>query len=189
MKLWCSKLKVIVTAIFIPDQCDLLGFSVQFFTVADRNEPVAGAVQNIGMATYILNPLIGSKVKSQNILLEELEETFEWLFWNCNKERRVWDTSVCCRWRVWWRTAKTSSVNDDMTFTNWTARVSLHELYIAQHFSFRPFAGALPNPGSLPVPHHNYSGKNLCIPGPALMLRYCHEKIKDQPQRLIHLKM
>jgi len=58
--------QVIVTAIFYPDQCDLFGIQcLQFFTVADRNEPVAGAVQNIGMATHILNPLIGSKVKSQ----------------------------------------------------------------------------------------------------------------------------
>ena len=86
--------------------------------------------------------------------------------------------------------AKTSSVNDDMTFTKLNSEGIVHELHIAQHFFFRPFAGAFTEPPVIYQYHIIIIAEKIpCIPGPAFDATGIAMKIKDQPQRLIHFKM
>lgn len=46
-----------------PDQSDLMGIQLlQFLTMPDGDQPVAGAMQNIRMAVHFTDPLIGAQL-------------------------------------------------------------------------------------------------------------------------------
>ena len=52
---------------FDPDQGYLFRIKcLQFFTVANRYQPVSCTMNDVGMATYIFNPFICTQVKPQN---------------------------------------------------------------------------------------------------------------------------
>ena len=58
--------EVIMTAPMNAYQSDLTGiYCLQLFTVLNRNEPVFGAVDNVGMTFNLADPFICAQVKTE----------------------------------------------------------------------------------------------------------------------------
>ena len=55
--------QVVMTAANDPDEGDLIGVDgLQFFAVPEGDQPVAGAMNDIGMAVYMAYPFIGAQM-------------------------------------------------------------------------------------------------------------------------------
>src|SRR5687768_10661804 len=111
--------QVIMSAAFNPDQRDLMRiYFLQPLTISQWYQPVARAMQDIGMAIDMPYPSVGTQMIAQYIsyrqyrhqTLHHFQETVvrriqyqvSWLIIRCN---------LCCK-----TTSHTSSINNDMMF-------------------------------------------------------------------------
>lgn len=127
------------------DQCDLAGiYSLQVFAVADRDQPVAGAMYNIGMAFYFQDPFIGAQVIAQyNADRQDRQEALD--HFTETKIGRVKDkiTGVVIRGQLGGKaTAHTAAVKDQVVFGIFFFQPGIDHLHIVEHFFFTATARA-----------------------------------------------
>ena len=128
---------------------------LQFFTLADGDQPVFGTMKYVGMTVYFPDPLICLKLVTQNIShwqngkksLYRLSKTVV----GCIQDEVPWLVFTCQFHRE--TTPKASSIQDDMIFVVLLHQGFIHKLHIFQHIPFTSFTGAFSKPPV--IDHHN----------------------------------
>lgn len=128
------------------DQGDLMGIqALQSFAVVDGNEPVACAMQDIGMAVHFLDPFIGAQVKPQYIFYgKNGQEAFHHFSETVIRsiQYQVAGCIVRCQFGCK-ATAHAAAINEDVVLGESFAKRFVHVLHIVQHILLRTLAGTL----------------------------------------------
>lgn len=185
--------QVIVSAALYADEGDHAWIEcLQFFAVADGDEPVAGAVQDIGMTVYMLYPFIGTQVITQHVFYgEDRQKTFDGFF---KTEIRCIQNQVAgfviAGELTGKAAAQASSVHDQVVFRETGEQVVVYKLHVVQHCFFIALAGAF---AKTPVIHQHHiiiiPVKIFGITGPALDAAGIAVKVKDETFGIFPEKM
>ncbi len=185
--------KIIVASAFDPDQRDAGRVKpLEPLAVPDRDEPVPGAMKDIGMAFYLAYPQIGTQVIPQHpAQRQDGKKTFHYL-----SEiiiRRIQDKiarMVVAGNAGSKAAADAAPIYDDMIFGVLLYKRLIHELHIAQHFPFAALAGAFPE-AAIIHQHHVVviPVKILGILCPSFDAAGIAMEIKDKAGRCFAVKM
>lgn len=166
------------------DQRDLAGIDpLQPFAVPDRDKPVPGAMNDVGMTVYMADPFVGAQVITQyiphrqdgqkafyhdaKIIIRRIEDEIAWFVFRCN---------VRCK-----AAADAASIYDDVVFGVFSDQNIINELHVVQHVFFAAFAGTF---AKAPVIYQHYivtiAVKITRILSPAFYAAGVAMKIKDQ---------
>lgn len=185
--------EVIVTPSVDPDQGDFPGIDLlQGFAVADGDQPVAGAVNDIGMAFYTGDPFIGSQVETEHHpYRQDGQKTFHHFPETVIGRIQDQVAGIVITGEFGGETAShTAAINDQVIFRVLIFQAVINELHVSQHFLFTSFAGAFPE---APVIHQHHiiiiAVKIPCITGPALYAAGIAMKIEDEPLGFFPVKM
>ena len=148
--------KVIVSAPVDPDQCDHIRIDgLQLLAVADRNEPVAGAVDDISMACHFPDPEIGAQVVLQHkAYRKDRKKSLHHFFEAVVRTVEDQVTGLVVRSDLCGKsTADTAAIKDKIVFRTLLLERVIYELHIGQHLFFASFTGAF---SKAPVIHHHH---------------------------------
>ncbi len=180
---WKSR-QVIMSGAMDADKGDLMRIELlKFFTVPDWDEPVACAMQDIGMTVHFPDPLVGMQVIAQEPAmgqewsepLRHLDETEI----GCIQDQ-VTRLVICCEFDG--ETAsKAAAINKYMVFFKSGSQLPVNILHIRQQIFLTPFAGAF---AKTPVINQHYIiSISVKIPrtfGPAFDASGIAMQVKDQ---------
>lgn len=185
--------QVIVPAPFYTDKGDFRGIELlQCHTVPYRYQPVAGAMQDIGMAIHLSYPPVGTQVIAQYIFHgEQRQKTFRHLTEAVIRRIQYKVAGLIFRCQPAGKaTANAAAIQDNVMLRVLYQQCVVHKLHIAQHLFFTALAGAF---SKAAVVHHHYiiiiPVKVAGIPGPALYAPRIAMKIEYKPGRFFPVKM
>ncbi len=136
-----------MAAAFYPDQGYFIGIEpTQFFAVPDRNEAIPGAMQDVGMATHLFYPAIGTQVVSQyNSYRKKGKKAFHYFSETVigGVQYQVAGLIVGCQFGGK-AAADAAPVYDQVVFGVFFYQCLVNELNIVEHFLLGSFSGAFP---------------------------------------------
>ncbi len=139
-----------------PDQCDTGRIEcLQFLTLADGYQPVAGAMQDIGMTIHLPDPLISAQLKAQHQAHRQKRQKALHRFAE-TEIRGIEDQvtgPVITGYFGGETTAQAPAIYQYMIFRMHRREGIVYKLHIAQHVVLTPFTGAFTK---TPVIHQHY---------------------------------
>lgn len=165
---------------------------LKFFTVTDRDQHIPGAMNDIGMAFYFLNPFICAKMIAQykpdrkngqksfdgfyKTIIRRIQYQVPWIIISCKFGSEA--------------ATKASAINNKMSFAILFFQILVNKLHIVHHFLFTSFTGTF---SKAAVIHQYYiiikPVKITGILGPTLYTPGISMEIKDQPFCIFPVKM
>lgn len=175
------------------DQGDLAGIDLlQGFTVTDRDQPVAGTMDDIGMAVYAGDPFVGSQVITEHHPYgQDRQKTFHHSPETVIGGVQDQVTGLVIAGQFGGETTSHApAIHDEMVLRVLIPEAVIYKLHIPQHFLFAPLAGTL---SETPVIHEHHiiviTVKIPCVTGPALDAAGIAVKIQDQAFGILPVKM
>lgn len=185
--------KVIVTTAVDSDQRDHIRIDgLQFLAVADGNEPVAGAMNDISMAFHFPDPEIGAQVVLQyKAHRKDGKKAVHYLFEAVIRAVEDQVAGMVIRSDLRGKSAAdTASIEDQVILGALFFEPVVYELHIGQHLFFTSFAGAF---SEATVIHHHYiiivPVEIACVPGPTLDAAGIAVEVEDDAFGVFPVKM
>jgi hypothetical protein len=175
------------------DQGDFSGIDfLQFLAVADGNQPVAGAVKDIGVAIHMADPFIGAQLVAEHIFDgQKRQETFHCpgkIIVRCIQDQVA---GLVVRSDLGGKAAaQAPAIDQDMVFGVLGFEGIIHKLHVVEHVLFPPFSGAFSKAAVIHQDHIiTVTGKVQRIAGPAFDAAGVSMEIKDQALGVVPEKM
>jgi hypothetical protein len=185
--------QVIMPAAMDADQRDLVRVELlQFLAMPDGDQPVAGAVNDIGMAIHLADPFIGMEVITQYPPVRQYrQEAFR--HFDKTVIRRIEDQVawlIVCSYFGGKTAAEAAAINKDIMLRIFFDQLFVHYLHIGQHISLTSFSCTLAK--STVINKHHIVLVTIEIAGifcPAFDTAGIAMKVKDQSFRICTIEM